>query len=182
MFIPKIGDEVTIRTDMYKGIGKVFYIDQANLYNSHIGAIQVEMDEPYDLYSEHTMLRVSLKEVFEPFKLIVAGGREFGDYKLLKTKMNALLKNKNKNEVVIVSGTARGADTLGEKYAIENDLIIKRFPADWSIGKQAGYIRNAEMAEYATACLLFWDGTSAGTGHMKDLAEKAGLQLRVINY
>lgn len=116
------------------------------------------------------------------FKVIVAGGRYFNNYELLKESLDRLLQNKLPN-VIIVSGTARGADTLGEKYAVERDLSIVEFPADWDkYGKSAGYRRNAEMADYADACVVFWDGKSKGTKHMIDLAEKKGIQLKIIKY
>lgn len=182
MFIPQINEEVTINTEMYKGIGKVFHIDYTNQYNHSTSPIQVELDEPYDSHSSHRMLRVNMKELYEPFRIIVAGSRGFKDYKLLKTKLDSLLKNKEKSEIVIVSGTAKGADLLGEKYANDNKLLIKRFVPDWDIGKQAGHIRNADMASYADACILFWDGVSTGTASMKKMAENKELQLRVIKY
>lgn len=115
-------------------------------------------------------------------RLIIAGGREFNDYELLKEKLGHLLIN-NTDDVEIVSGKARGADSLGEKYAKEKGYLIKEFPADWNKhGKAAGYLRNKEMAEYATHCVCFWDGESKGTKHMIDLANKMGLELRIIKY
>lgn len=117
----------------------------------------------------------------EPFKVIIAGGRDFANYGLLKTKCNFLLQNKN--IVEIVSGTANGADKLGERYAVENGFHMKRFPAEWTkYGKSAGYRRNAEMADYADALIAFWDGESRGTKHMIDLAQKKGILVRVIKY
>lgn len=118
------------------------------------------------------------------FKVIIAGGRDFSNYALLKAKVNALLVNKrNNHKIVIVSGTARGADKLGEQYARENDFEISSHPADWdAYGKSAGYRRNAEMAQEADALIAFWDAKSRGTKHMIDLAEKHGLAVRVINY
>jgi hypothetical protein len=56
-------------------------------------------------------------------------------------------------------------------------------PANWDeFGKSAGYIRNAEMAKYADACVIFWDGISKGTKHMINLANKEGLKLKIIKY
>ena len=76
------------------------------------------------------------------FRVIVAGSRNFDDYGLLSDTLDKLLQNKGK-DVVIVSGTARGADTLGEQYAAERGFQISRFPADWDrFGKSAGYRRN----------------------------------------
>jgi len=115
------------------------------------------------------------------FKVIVAGGRDFADYDLLKSKLDNLLVNRD--PVEIVSGTARGADKLGEFYAKRSQLAVALFPADWDLyGKSAGYKRNAQMADYADALVAFWDSKSRGTMHMINLAKSAGLQVRVVNY
>lgn len=107
------------------------------------------------------------------YKIVVAGTRTFNDYELLETELITVLKGKKPSEVTIVSGGARGADSLGEKFAREKRCWLKVFSADWDgFGKSAGYRRNAEMANYADACIVFWDGKSKGTKHMIDLAEK----------
>lgn len=99
----------------------------------------------------------------------------------MQSKLDFFLENKA--DVEIVSGTARGADQLGERYAFERGLPVKQFPADWDQhGKSAGYIRNAQMAEYADAAVIFWDGTSRGSKHMIDLAKAKGLRVRVVKY
>jgi glycerophosphoryl diester phosphodiesterase len=117
------------------------------------------------------------------FKVIVAGSRDFNDYELLKRKLDNALKNRVNEGIEIVSGTARGADRLGERYAAERGYAIKRFPADWDkYGKRAGYLRNEEMAKYADALMAFWDGESRGTKHMIDLAHKHGLKVIVVKY
>ena len=116
-------------------------------------------------------------------RLIIAGGREFNDYELLKEKVDYLLRHKKGETIEIVSGKARGADSLGERYAKDNGYTVKEFPADWNTHKKsAGYIRNQEMANYATHCICFWDGESKGTKHMIDIAKKENLSLRVIRY
>ena len=66
------------------------------------------------------------------FKVIIAGGRDFCDYALLCKKCDCLLSQKmQSHSVVIVSGTARGADKLGERYANERGFSVQRFPPDW---------------------------------------------------
>ena len=113
------------------------------------------------------------------FKVIVAGGRDFNNYEVLKARLDTILNKKA--EIVLVSGGARGADSLGERYALERNLPCKIFPGNWELhGKSAGYKRNAEMAEYADALVAFWDGKSKGTGHMIDLAAKKRIQIRVV--
>lgn len=116
-------------------------------------------------------------------KIIVAGSREFNNSNLLKNELHKFIKELEANKVEIVSGTAKGADKLGEQYAAHFNQDVKRFPANWDkYGRSAGYIRNSEMAKYADACIVFWDGKSKGTKHMIDLAEKEGLILKVVVY
>ena len=120
-------------------------------------------------------------------RIIVAGGRDFTDYALLSETLGVILKRYTLREVQIVSGCCRGADALGERYAREHGIPIKRFPANWlAYGKAAGPIRNREMAEYAAECdgmlVAFWDGKSRGTASMIRLAEKYGLQIKIITY
>lgn len=114
-------------------------------------------------------------------KLIIAGSRDFNDYFLLKTKLTSILQNTT--NVEIVSGGCRGADKLGENFAEEMGYSVVTFPADWNkYGKQAGYVRNKQMAEYATHCVCFWDGVSKGTKLMIELARKCKLKLRIVKY
>ena len=112
-------------------------------------------------------------------KVIIAGSRGFSNYEKLVEVCNYMLSQQT--EVEIVSGGAKGADKLGEKYAKEKNYKLKVFPADWNThGKAAGYIRNEEMAKYADALIAFWDGESKGTKHMIDLATKHNLKIKVV--
>ena len=119
------------------------------------------------------------------FKVIIAGGRDFDDYNMLKTHCDKILENKRNQgyRIIIISGTARGADILGERYAKEKGYEVLRFPADWNTyGKRAGYIRNEEMSEHADACICFWDSISNGTRHMINIAKEKRLPLRIVTY
>lgn len=120
----------------------------------------------------------------ERYKVIIAGGRHFKDYELLKEKCDYYLKNKLKEfQVVIVSGNAAGADFLGERYAQERGLQCDARSAEWKkYGKSAGFIRNKEMAEIADALIAFWDGNSRGTANMINLAKSKGLRVAVVRY
>lgn len=114
-------------------------------------------------------------------KVIVAGSRNFNDYKLLRRKLDTLLSNTP--EPIIISGTAHGADTLGERYAKEKGYKCLRYPADWNkYGKSAGYKRNKIMALKADALVAFWDGKSRGTRHMIQLAKSYRLKIKVVKY
>lgn len=114
-------------------------------------------------------------------KVIIAGGRDFNDYELLKSVCDHILKDQI--HVEIISGVAKGADTLGERYARDNGYNIKLIPADWDThGRSAGYKRNSDMADYGNVLIAFWDGKSKGTKHMIDLAKSNFLTVRVQPY
>ena len=118
------------------------------------------------------------------FKVIIAGSRGFSNYKLLREQCNKFLREKRKtSNIIIVSGHARGADTLGEKYAQDEGFALEIYPAQWKkLGKQAGYRRNEQMAEVADALIAFWDGSSKGTKHMIDIMNEKNLLVRVVEY
>lgn len=99
-------------------------------------------------------------------KVLIAGSREFNNYALLHQELSKFTKPITE----IISGTARGADTMGEHYANLNNIPIKKFPANWDrYGKKAGYIRNVDMGEYCDCAVIFWNGKSKGTKHMIDI-------------
>lgn len=114
-------------------------------------------------------------------KCIIAGGRDFTNYEALK-KALATVKFGN-NKVTIISGTARGADSLGERYAKEKNYELMRFPANWNkYGRSAGMIRNKQMLEQANCVICFWDGKSPGTRNMIQITKAAGKPVAVFDY
>lgn len=123
-------------------------------------------------------------------RIIVAGSRDFDDYSLLKLTLKEYINGldiADLSQVVIISGAARGADTLGEYFAYDYQIAVRKFPAKWDeIGKRAGWVRNAEMAKYAAekhgVLFAFWDGKSRGTKNMIDLANRYSLEVHVVNY
>lgn len=113
-------------------------------------------------------------------KVIIAGSRDFCSeehYKLLEAQMDQLVLTLGLPDE-IVSGGARGADKLGERYASENGIGIARFVPDWDgLGKRAGFVRNQDMGNYGDTLVAFWDGQSKGTRHMIEFAIKRGLNV-----
>lgn len=132
------------------------------------------------------MSETNVKEM----RIIVAGSRDFNNYGLLKLTLKEYIESLgivDLSQVIIVSGAAKGADTLGEHFAYDYGIDIRRFPAKWDeFGKSAGIIRNCEMAKYAAekygVLFAFWDGKSKGTKNMIDLAKRYGLEVHVTNY
>lgn len=123
------------------------------------------------------------------FRIIVAGGRDFSDFSLLCNKLDYLLRDKIKtHKIVIVSGGAKGADTLGEIYAKQRGFEVDRYPVKWiwkdnrCINRDEGYKRNVRMSENADALVAFWNGFSKGTAHMINIARNKGLLVRAYNY
>ena len=118
-------------------------------------------------------------------RIIVAGGRTFFDYGLLKECLDEILPMHE--NVELVSGHANGADTLGEQYAKEHGLPCSLFPAEWSkYGSCAGFIRNSQMLEYAAKekplVVAFWNGESYGTKDTIDKAKEMGITCYVFGY
>lgn len=129
------------------------------------------------------------------FKVIIAGSRQFNNYNFLKQKCDNALKN-IKDEIIIISGCAKGADTLGEQYAQEKGYYIMECPAKWedidgkplseiktrNDGKpywvKAGHHRNSIMVNEADALIAF----DMGTNGIRDTIEKAnkkGIKIKV---
>lgn len=114
-------------------------------------------------------------------RVIIAGSRSITDYNTVCDAMAAAAEQ-GVFPTEVVSGTARGVDRLGERWAQEHKIPVTQFKADWEQhGRAAGYLRNRQMAEYARAeanvgaCVLVWDGVSNGTRHMAKAAAECGL-------
>lgn len=120
----------------------------------------------------------------EEYRVIIAGTRTFDDYGMLCRSADYWLSEKRtKRRIVIVSGAAKGADALGERYARERGYKLQRYPANWEkYGRAAGPIRNEIMAQNADALIAYWDGRSPGTWNMIELARNYGLKVRVKKY
>lgn len=117
--------------------------------------------------------------------LIIAGGRDFTDYELMKRSLGELCTEHYvlENQITIISGDARGADKLGNKLAERNKIPLILYPANWNKhGRSAGYKRNVEMAKVATHLLAFWDGKSPGTNHMLNIAKSHNLTIKLVEY
>jgi hypothetical protein len=120
-----------------------------------------------------------LKHMGVPMRVIIAGSRGMVD----PVMVNLAIEDSGFTLTEVVSGTARGADKMGEVWAEQMGIPIRRFPADWNLHrKSAGFVRNIEMAIYADALVAIWDGASRGTAHMIKAAETHGLQVYVHRY
>lgn len=112
-------------------------------------------------------------------RLAIIGARLFDDYELLKREVVSRFKVSEITQ--IVSGGAKGADTLAERFGLEYGIDMKIFPARWDkYGKQAGYMRNTQIAEYADCAIAFPIGASKGTYDTIRKMEEFGKPVTVI--
>lgn len=121
------------------------------------------------------------------YRIIVAGGRKFTDFDLLCEKLDKLLSNLDKSEILIIAGGAKGADTLAVTYAISRGIKYHIEYAQWNLPNgltdySAGHTRNVKMASMATHLVAFWDGRSSGTKDMLEIARICKLTVREVRY
>ena len=110
-------------------------------------------------------------------KIAIIGSRDFNDYGLLTETLEQLKPNITQ----VISGAARGADSLGEQWAKENQIDTLIFPANWGLyGKRAGFIRNEDIIKNCDCCIAFWDGKSKGTAHSISLCKKLNKLYEVV--
>jgi hypothetical protein len=101
-------------------------------------------------------------------KVAVIGSRTFDDYGYMKETLDTLMPID-----LIVSGGAKGADSMAEQYAAENGIPTLVFKPDWKKhGKIAGFLRNTTIVEESNTVVAFWDGKSNGTKNSLDTAKR----------
>lgn len=130
----------------------------------------------------------SCREPKETFALLIVGSRNMTNYSLFKKETDRLIVDvREKYRILIVSGGARGADSLAERYAKENGFSLKVIPVKWNgpNDKAAGFRRNEQMHRFIAqyehrGCIAFWNGTSPGTTHSFVLAPKYNNKLKVV--
>ena len=116
----------------------------------------------------------------ERIKVAVVGSRTFNNFDLFLTKMQEIFIVADIE--MIISGGARGADKMAERFAELFDIPIQVFRPDWGKhGKAAGFIRNKDIVENADVVIAFWDGSSHGTKHSMELAQKMNKWLYIVS-
>lgn len=108
-------------------------------------------------------------------KLAIIGSRSFANYALLDDTImkyflnHSVIHGEDIDPYVfdeIVSGGAKGADSLGAEFAKKNNIKLTEFLPDYKKnGKDAPLIRNIDIVHASDFVLAFWDGKSTGTGH-----------------
>lgn len=114
-------------------------------------------------------------------RVVVAGCRNYDNYEEAKQFIDFCISKIRKDyDLIFLSGGCRGADKLGERYAVQNGFEVERYPALWDLyGKKAGPMRNREMAEKADFVICFWDGKSRGTKTMIEFAKSMKKPIKI---
>ncbi len=116
-------------------------------------------------------------------KMTITGSRNYADYAQLVKECDLFIEQFKLERVIVVSGGAKGADTLAERYARERQYAFELFKPDWfRYGNTAGMRRNNDMARVATHGVMFWNGYSKGTKHMITLMRRLRRVVRVVHY
>jgi len=114
-------------------------------------------------------------------KIAIVGSREFKAVDFaVDIIYDFLVPHEHEEHFLVVSGGAKGIDTLGENCAKKLGIEILIIKPNWEkYGKKAGFLRNIEIIKNADFILAFWDGKSKGTKHSIDLAIKAGKPVNI---
>lgn len=111
-------------------------------------------------------------------KVGIIGSRTFNDYPLLCS----VLSNLDIEITEVISGGAKGADSLAKQYAQEQNIPIQEFLPDWKIyGRAAGPIRNKDIVKSSDLIIAFWDGKSRGTKSSIDFCDKLNTECKIIS-
>jgi hypothetical protein len=109
---------------------------------------------------------------------IVCGGRDFSDSKYLESCLNQCRKWWGLTH--IITGEAKGADSLAHHWALKRDLDTDVFHAQWdTYGKGAGMIRNRLMLAQLPQVVIAFKG-GVGTENMITITRQARIPVLIL--
>ena len=114
-------------------------------------------------------------------RVIIAGGSTFDSLDYMNECLDPI-----KSEIdTVISGRGYGADNIAEIFAVQNGFDLELFPSNWGKhGSDAGYIRWNKVFKNQNVdqVILFWDGKSAGTKTLKNLAKEFAIPYQMYYY
>lgn len=111
-------------------------------------------------------------------RVAVVGSRNFSNYTILKRYLLDYFY-----PFFLISGGAKGADSLAQRFAENKHLDMKIFHPNWDkYGKRAGFLRNKKIVKNCDVVVAFWDGESKGTKNTIDLAKEAGKKVYIVMF
>ena len=117
-------------------------------------------------------------------KLLVCGSRTITNVSWIFSEIEKYISESNLqySDIRIIEGSAKGVDKIAKQFADDRNIPVIEMPADWSIGRHAGFIRNEQMVRLCDLCLILWDGKSHGTKNDIDLCDKYNKSNKVVIY
>ena len=119
-------------------------------------------------------------------RVLIYGGRDFTPTPeawrwLDEVIFGYELADWERDEITVISGGARGADSFGEEAAKAWGTQIEVYPADWGThGKRAGFLRNQQMLDSGVDVAVQFPG-GRGTADMRRRLDKAGVKVYEYN-
>lgn len=109
-------------------------------------------------------------------KVAIVGSRDFLELSRVVEYVRGLPAG-----TIVVSGGARGVDSVAETAARECGLSVQVFKPDWDKhGLRAGFVRNLEIIGNADRVVAFWNGASRGTKHSISIARNYGKPVEIV--
>jgi N-glycosidase YbiA len=174
--------------DNYRNTAKKYYLALEKHFKPKSVTIRKMIrDGKYKIYLETQPLIDEMKKLCINYKpplplkhhVLICGDRKWDDKECIRKYIETL-----SSETVIIEGECTGADQISKEIAEELGMEVLKFPANWSLGKKAGPLRNAKMLKEGKPNLVvaFHNDidNSKGTKNMIDKAKKAGIKVKII--
>ena len=111
-------------------------------------------------------------------RILVCGGRSFSDSFIVSSTLNVLTHGYD--NITIIHGGATGADELADVWASRRGATVEKYPADWSLGKAAGPIRNRLMLREGDPSIVVAFAGGRGTEDMVKQATKKNYGMHIL--
>jgi len=107
-------------------------------------------------------------------RILVTGGRDYDRPSAVAKVLNTLTITE------LCQGGARGADFWAKNWCEIHGIPVTTYPADWSLGRKAGVLRNQQMLEEFKPDLVVAFPGGRGTADMVARAKAAGVEVREV--
>lgn len=119
-------------------------------------------------------------------RLLIIGSRTITDPETVFTHIDRFIKEQCIGTPVLMSGGAKGVDSLVKKFAKTRGYDFIEFLPYHLIDKEVEFssryffARNRQMVQNADKVLALWDGVSTGTLHAIRYSQKMEVPIMVI--
>lgn len=115
------------------------------------------------------------------YNIGIVGSRNFNRWDLVVSEMNKLIDTHGQPNTII-SGGAKGADSMAETWAKTNGCEMIVHPALWNkYGKRAAYLRNKDIVRDSDMLLAFPSKSGRGTQMTINLSQDKGIPIIIID-